>query len=70
MEHWYGFRCIELDGSNPGSKCLEGPFSSYNEAKAHKQNVCARDMEHTAIFQVDSKLSAEESMQSEPFNKL
>lgn len=50
MEYWYGFRCIELDGSNLGSKCLEGPFSSYNEAKAHKQNARAKDMEHTAIF--------------------
>lgn len=63
MEHWYGFRCVELDGSNPGKKCLEGPFSSYDDAKLHKQKARARDMEHTAIFKASSRLSAEENME-------
>lgn len=70
MNHWFGFRVIELDGSNPGNKCLSGPFSSYEEAKREKQRSRARDMEQTAIFTAQSKKEAEVMLENEPFSRL
>ncbi|QUM75535.1 hypothetical protein HWV00_04400 [Moritella sp. 24] len=70
MKYWYGFRCVELDGTNPGHKCLEGPFTSYNEAKEHKKNMRARDMQHTPVFKAYSKLDAEGIMLAESFSRL
>lgn len=70
MKYWYGFRVIELDGSNPGSKCLSESFNSYNEAKNSKQKSKARDMEHTRIFSTTSKGAAKEILLNEQFSKL
>ncbi|MGO3057325.1 hypothetical protein ACT3R7_14310 [Halomonas sp. AOP43-A1-21] len=70
MKHWYGYRVIELDGSNPGIKCLSESFNTYEEAKRDKQKLKARDMEHTPIFKAESKADAEEKLQTEQFSRL
>lgn len=68
--HWVGYRVIELDGSNPGSKCLLGPFDSYQSAKAEKESNRARDMEQTAVFTADSQEKAQVLLESEPFSRI
>ena len=70
MKHWYGYRIIELDGSNPGRKCLSASFSTYEEAKHDKLKFKARDMEHTPIFKAESKANAEQTLQTEQFSRL
>ena len=70
MNYWYGYRVVELDGTNPGRKCLSGPFSTYDNAKLDKEKYRARDMEHTAIFSAESKESADSKLDSESFNRL
>lgn len=70
MKNWYGYRVVELDGSNPGSKCVEGPFDSYDAAKLHKQKMRAKDMEQTAIFMAQDQSEAEEMLNIEQFSKL
>jgi hypothetical protein len=67
MNYWFGYRVIELDGSNPGGKCLLGPFSSYEDAKEEKQNNRAKDIEQTAIFTAKSNSEAEVQLGKEPF---
>ncbi|MGE6342437.1 hypothetical protein [Psychrobacter sp. NPDC078929] len=68
--YWVGYRVIALDGSNPGSKCLLGPFNSYESAKKEKSKNRARDMEQTAIFKADSEEKAELLLKTEQFSRL
>ncbi len=70
MSYWFGFRVVEVDGSNPGSKCLEGPFTTYGEAKKVKETNRARDMEQTPIFPAESKIKAELQLEREIFSRL
>lgn len=70
MSYWLGYRVIELDGSNPGSKCLLGPFNSYEKAKEEKQKNRACDMEQTAVFTAESKIEAQSLLNNEKFSKL
>lgn len=68
--YWVGYRVVELDGSNPGSKCLLGPFDSYESAKKEKERNRARDMEQTAVFKADSQESARTQLEREQFSRL
>ena len=68
--HWFGFRVVELDGTNPGKKCLEGPFDSYSSAKVNKESNRARDMEQTRVFTADSEEIATSVMDKEQFSRL
>lgn len=68
--YWVGYRVVELDGSNPGSKCLLGPFDSYESAKKEKERNRARDMEQTAVFKADSQESAHTQLEREQFSRL
>ncbi|MEH6555896.1 hypothetical protein [Pseudoalteromonas tetraodonis] len=68
--YWVGYRVIELDGSNPGSKCLLGPFDSYQSAKTEKERNRARDMEQTAVFTANSQEIAQSLLESEQFSRL
>ncbi|MCF7498884.1 hypothetical protein [Pseudoalteromonas sp. L1] len=70
MKHWFGFRCVDLNGRNPGSKILEGPFESYDEAKAKKLALKAVDTESTSVFTATDEPQARELMNTESFNKL
>ncbi|WP_017217187.1 hypothetical protein [Pseudoalteromonas sp. NJ631] len=70
MKYWFGFRCVDLDGRNPGSKILEGPFKSYDEAKAKKLALKAIDTESTLVFTAIDEPQARELMNTESFNKL
>lgn len=68
--YWVGYRVIELDGSNPGSKCLLGPFDSYESAKKEKERNRARDMEQTAVFKAESRESAQSQLELEQFSRI
>lgn len=68
--YWVGYRVIELDGSNPGKKCLLGPFDSYASAKKEKERNRAQDMEQTAIFKAESQESAQLKLEIETFSRL
>ncbi|TVK92314.1 hypothetical protein AYI83_19195 [Shewanella algae] len=70
MKYWYGYRVIELDGSNPGRKCLSAPFNTCEAAKINKQKTKARDMEQTPIFKAETRVDAELAMEKEPFSRL
>lgn len=68
--YWVGYRVIGLDGSDPGSKCLLGPFNSYESAKKEKSKNRAIDMEQTAIFKAESEEKAKLLLKNESFSKL
>jgi hypothetical protein len=68
--YWVGYRVIELDGSNPGSKCLLGPFDSYESAKKKTERNRERDMEQTAVFTAETKESAQALLDREQFSRL
>ncbi len=70
MSYWFGYQAVELDGSNPGRKCLSEPFNSYEKAKLGKQKCKALDMLTTAVFQSDSKESAELQLKNENCSRL
>lgn len=68
--YWVGYRVVDLDGSNPGSKCLLGPFDSYESAKKEKERNTARDMEQTAVFKAHSQESARTQLEREQFSRI
>lgn len=70
MKYWYGYRVIELDGTNPGIKCLSCGFLSYDHAKSIRQTLRARDMEFTAIFQATEKKDAKLMLEKKQFSRL
>jgi hypothetical protein len=70
MSYWYGYRVVELDSSNPGTKCISDPFQTYEDAKRDKQKNRASDMQHTAIFEAENKQQAMVQLEKETFSKL
>ncbi len=70
MSYWFGYQIVELDGTNPGTKCLSEPFNTYEEAKLGKHKCKAPDMLTTAVFQSDTKESAEKQLKHENCNRL
>ena len=70
MKHWFGYRAVEHDGTNPGRKCLSEECSSYDEAKAKKQKIRSKNMEVTAVFRAATKDEAESLLEKEPFSRL
>lgn len=68
--YWVGYRVVALDGSNPGGKCLLGPFDTYEAAKNEKERNRARDMEQTAVFTAETKVAAQALLQTEQFSRL
>ncbi len=70
MKHWFGIRYVSLLGDNPGNGVVQGPFDSYDEAKARKLNMKQKDTESTPVFTAINKNEAELNMLAECFNRL
>lgn len=63
MSYWFGYRVFHQN--NPGAEILEGPFNTYEAAKAVKQSIRGSDMQKTSIFPANSREDAAEKMKYE-----
>jgi len=60
LNYWFAYRVFDQKiDIEPGTEILQGPFESYELAKAEKIKIRSSDMRKTSIFTAVSKDDAE-----------
>lgn len=66
LSYWFAYRVFdEQIDLEPGAPVLEGPFPTYDEAKAQKLSYRGTDLQKTSVFFAASRVDAEKQIEIE-----
>lgn len=66
LSYWFAYRVFDKKiDLKPGAAVLEGPYQTYDQAKAKKLSCRGSDLQKTSIFPAASKEDAEKQIARE-----